>query len=38
MPLALNPDRYDRVPLEATYTMAFRGLPAVWRQVLSDDA
>jgi len=34
MPLFLNPDRYVSVPLESTYAMAFRGLPAVWRQVL----
>ena len=34
MPLFLNADRYISVPLESTYTMAFRGLPAVWRQVL----
>jgi hypothetical protein len=34
MPLFLNPDRYVSVQLESTYTMAFRGLPAVWRQVV----
>jgi uncharacterized protein DUF4058 len=31
MPLFLNPDRYVSVPLESTYALAFRGLPAVWR-------
>ena len=34
MPLFLNPDRYVSVPLESTYAQAFRGLPAVWRQVV----
>ena len=34
MPLFLNPDRYVSVPLESTYALAFRGLPAVWRHVL----
>jgi hypothetical protein len=35
MPLFLNPDRYIGVPLEQTYALAFRGLPAVWREVLT---
>jgi hypothetical protein len=34
IPLFLNPDRCVSVPLESTYALAFRGLPAVWRQVL----
>jgi hypothetical protein len=34
MPLFLNPDRYINVPLESTYTDAYRGLPAFWRGVL----
>ena len=35
MPLFLNPDRYIRVPLEPTYLAAFRGMPAIWREVLA---
>jgi hypothetical protein len=34
MPLFLNPDHYINVPLEPTYTAAFRGMPAFWRDVL----
>jgi len=34
MPLFLHPDRYVNVPLEVTYQAAFRGMPAVWRDVL----
>lgn len=34
MPLFLTPERYINVPLEATYTAAFRGLPAYWRGVV----
>jgi hypothetical protein len=35
MPLFLDPDRYIRAPLEATYEAAYRGMPQVWRDVLS---
>ncbi|HEV2295843.1 MAG TPA: DUF4058 family protein [Tepidisphaeraceae bacterium] len=34
MPLFLQAERYVQVPLESTYRKAFRGLPAVWRDVL----
>jgi hypothetical protein len=34
MPLFLNPDYYQTIPLEATYQAAYRGTPAVWREVL----
>jgi hypothetical protein len=34
MPLFLSADRYVNVPLEATYMAAFRGLPAIHRQIL----
>lgn len=34
MPLFLSDERYVNVPLEATYDLAFRGMPAVWRNVL----
>jgi hypothetical protein len=34
MPLFLEPDTYVNVPLEATYTAAYRGVPRRWRQVL----
>jgi hypothetical protein len=34
MPLFLRPDRYINVPLEATYQVAYRGMPAFWRDVL----
>jgi len=31
MPLFLDPGWYVNVPLEATYMMAYRGMPAFWR-------
>jgi hypothetical protein len=34
MPLFLDPGHYVNVPLEATYEAAWRGLPAIWREVL----
>ena len=34
MPLFLRPDRYVNAPLESTYQAAYRGVPAVWRDVL----
>ena len=34
MPLFLTPDYYINLPLEATYATAYRGVPAVWRDVL----
>lgn len=34
MPLFLDPDFYVPVPLEMTYQQAYRGIPAVWRDVL----
>lgn len=34
MPLFLDPDWYVHVPLEATYRIAYRGVPAYWRGVL----
>jgi Protein of unknown function (DUF4058) len=34
MPLFLEPDRYVKVPLEATYQTAYTGMPAIWREVL----
>lgn len=34
MPLFLTSERYVNVPLEATYCLAYRGMPAVWRRVL----
>jgi hypothetical protein len=34
MPLFLRPDRYVYVPLEATYTAAYQGVPTFWRDVL----
>jgi hypothetical protein len=38
MPLFLRPDRYVRLPLEATYQEAYRGMPAFWRDVLEGQA
>jgi hypothetical protein len=38
MPLFLSPERYIKLPLEATYQAAFRGLPAYWRGVLEGGA
>jgi hypothetical protein len=37
MPLFLTPELYVRVPLEATYQVAWDGLPAYWRDVLTDE-
>jgi hypothetical protein len=34
MPLFLRSDRYVNVPLEETYQSAYRGMPALWRDVL----
>jgi hypothetical protein len=34
MPLFLDPRWYVNVPLEVTYTAAWSGMPAVWKQVL----
>jgi hypothetical protein len=34
MPLFLTPDRYINVPLETTYSAAYRGMPDFWREVL----
>jgi hypothetical protein len=34
MPLFLTPDVYVPVPLEATYQLAWEGMPAYWRGVL----
>jgi hypothetical protein len=34
MPLFLDPDHYVNLPLESTYTEAYRGMPAFWRDVL----
>ncbi len=33
-PLFLRPDRYVNAPLESTYQIAYRGMPAFWRDVL----
>ncbi len=33
-PLFLSPERYVQVPLEATYQMAYRGMPTFWREAL----
>jgi len=38
MPLFLLADRYVNVPLETTYTSAFRGLPAFYRNLLEQGA
>jgi hypothetical protein len=38
MPLFLSADRYVNVPLETTYMSAFRGLPALHRNVLEQSA
>jgi hypothetical protein len=35
MPLFLTPDVYVNVPLEATYELAWEGLPAFWRDFLT---
>lgn len=34
MPIFLTPDRYVNIPLEATYSEAWRGVPRRWRQVV----
>ena len=34
MPLFLTPERYVNVPLEQTYTSAYRGVPRRWKTVL----
>lgn len=34
MPLFLDPDRYVNAPLEETYSAAYHGVPAVWRDVI----
>jgi len=34
MPLFLTPERYVNVPLEQTYTSAYRGVPQRWKAVL----
>jgi hypothetical protein len=34
MPLFLEADAHVPVPLEATYQLAFDGMPRRWRQVL----
>ena len=34
MPLFFHPDRYVRVPLEATYMAAYQAIPRVWQDVL----
>lgn len=36
MPLFLQPDRYIPASLETTYAAAFRGMPACWREVLTE--
>jgi hypothetical protein len=35
MPLFLTPDVYIQVPLETTYQLAWEGMPAYWREVLT---
>ncbi|HWG43305.1 MAG TPA: DUF4058 domain-containing protein, partial [Gemmataceae bacterium] len=35
MPLFLTPEVYVLVPLEATYQLAWEGMPAYWREVLT---
>lgn len=34
MPLFIDPESYVNVPVEATYTAAYRGVPARWRAVV----
>ena len=36
MPLFLEPEIYINVPLEETYTAAYRGVPQRWKRVLED--
>jgi hypothetical protein len=38
MPLFLEPERYIKVPLEATYQSAWQGVPHRWRRVLEAPA
>jgi hypothetical protein len=38
MPLFLCLERYIQVPLEATYQMAYRDMPAFWREILEAPA
>ena len=38
MPLFLDTHSYINVPLEATYLMAFRGMPAYWRGIIEGSA
>jgi hypothetical protein len=38
MPLFLDPVSYVNVPLEATYQLAWRGVPRRWREVLESPA
>jgi hypothetical protein len=38
MPLFLTPELYVNVPLEETYTAAYRGVPRRWKQVLERPA
>ena len=35
MPLYLDPDWYVKTPLEETYQASYRGMPAIWRDVLN---
>jgi hypothetical protein len=37
MPMFLDSDFYIAIPLEATYQMAYAGVPAFWRSVLERD-
>ncbi len=36
MPLFLRADRYINVPLESTYQITYRGMPAFWREALDE--
>jgi hypothetical protein len=36
MPLSLEPEFYINVPLEETYSAAYRGVPQRWKRVLED--
>ncbi|MFQ5732003.1 MAG: DUF4058 family protein [Planctomycetaceae bacterium] len=38
MPIFLGPGHYINVPLEPTYRQAYRGVPAVWRDVIEGRA
>ncbi len=37
MPLFVTPEAYIEVPLEATYQQAWDGMPAYWRDVLTEE-